>query len=72
MKSIIEHAQKKPAATYPCLMISTYNGSVVLFTEHEIGTCVHAGVDNILGEYSGIWDMDCFEPFNGTITMRND
>ena len=72
MKSIIEHAQKKPAATYPCLMIRTYNGSVVLFTEHGIGTCVHAGGDNILGEYSDIWDKGCFKPFNGTIALSND
>ena len=72
MKSTIEHAPKKPAITYPCLMRSTRNGSVVLFTERGEGTCVHARVDNILGEYSDIWDMDCFEPFNGTITLGND
>ncbi|MFA7257743.1 MAG: hypothetical protein WC047_09245 [Kiritimatiellales bacterium] len=71
MKSIIEHAQKKPAITYPCLMKSTRSGAVVLFTAISTGTCVHAGGDNILGEYS-TWAMSNFEPFNGAITLSND
>ena len=72
MKSTIEHAPKKPAITYPCLMISAMNGSVVLFTAGSKGTCVHAGGGDYLGRYSDIWKMDCFEPFNGTITLSND
>lgn len=72
MKSIINFDEKKPAITYPCLMRGTRNGSVVLFTGDEKGTCVHAEGANVLGEYSDIWIMDCFEPFNGTITLSND
>ena len=72
MKSIIELAPKKPAITYPCLMRGTRNGSVVLFTAHGEGTCVHAEGANVLGEYSPDWDMDNFKLFNGTITLSND
>lgn len=73
MKSIIERAPKKPAITYPCLMRSTRTGSVVLFTARGEGTCVHAGGDNDLGEYSTAWVMGCFNPFDGTIiTLSND
>ena len=72
MKSIISFDGKKPAITYPCLMISTWNGTVVLFTADSKGTCVHAGKTNILGEHSTMWGMDLFEPFNGTITLSND
>ena len=72
MKSTIEHAPKKPAITYPCLMISTYNGAVVLFTADSKGTCVHAEGANVLGEYSPDWAMSNFKPFNGTIALSND
>ena len=72
MKSIIKHAKKKPAITYPCLMIGTRNGSVVLFTERDTGICVHAEGADVLGEYSPNWDMDNFKLFNGTITLSND
>lgn len=71
MKSVCSRNEKDSFISYPCLMISTCNGSVVLFTEHEIGTCVHAGGDNDLGEYSTAWAMDCFKPFNGTVTLSN-
>lgn len=72
MKSTSEHAPKKPDTTYPCLMKSIKTCTVVLFTKRDTGTCVHAGGDNDLGEYSTAWVMDCFKPFNGTIPLSND
>ena len=72
MKSIISFDGKKPAITYPCLMISTWNGTVVLFTADSKGTCVHAGGGDDLGGHLTSWVMCCFIPFNGTITLSND
>ena len=48
-------------------------GTVVLFTKPEIGTCVvQSAVDN-LGDWSEIWDEDAFTPLSTseTITLRN-
>ena len=72
MKSIIELAPKKPVITYPRLMISARDGSVVLFTKRDTGICVHAEGADVLGEYSPDWDTDNFEPFNGTVTLSTD
>jgi len=59
---------------YPCLM-TTEDGKVVLFFQHEVGTVVatipgHQPV----GYYSQAWGMSGFTPLspNESVTLQND
>ena len=59
---------------YPRLMIGRESGTVVLFTDYQVGVVVHegeAGVDPV-GYSCASWAMSSFAQFDGTITLRND
>lgn len=47
---------------YPCLMVSK-NGSVVLFTEYEVGTLTHpcTTTKRPVGHHSTSWNMELFK-----------
>jgi len=81
MKSKINTSTNKDY-TFPCLM--KYNNAehnindfIVLFTSRTNGTVVHVyepDNENIkdprkLGEYSTIWSIEFFQPFDGEITL---
>lgn len=65
--------EKSNEIKFPCLMKAEDN-LVVLFSANKTGVVLVNDDDeeNKIGEYSCIWDMQCFEPFNGEITLEND
>ena len=79
MKSVIERAEENKEIKYPCLMESGKNGQVVLFAADSQGTLVfssdhdHSISDrpSDIGYYIQHWDMSCFTPFTGKITLSN-
>ena len=62
---------------YPWLGISKLDGSIVLFSEHGIGTVIKSEYSTVnsfspyIGYHGVTWDMSHFEGFNGTITLEN-
>lgn len=61
---------------YPCLLESTTkeSGTVVLMTEKGKGTIVSGNGTtffNTVGNYTDGWVMNCFKPYEGTITLEN-
>jgi hypothetical protein len=71
MKVIIAEGETTPI--YPCLMKSK-GGLVVLFSRKGEGQVIgierdEEGKDTDLGCYYSNWDMNCFSPFKGTITI---
>lgn len=73
MKVEVKEKGNKIEIKYPCLMKSSNYGVIVLFISQKCGTCLDVGhSNNELGEYSDYWDMDCFSPFDGEITLKND
>lgn len=58
--------------SYPCLMES-HSGRIVLFMAASAGILLKQGAntDPDRGYYSKTWNMDNYEPFNGTITLKN-
>lgn len=69
-----EQVQKE--IKYPCLMVGTNTGTVVLFYSYESGTVVATTTKSAhtLGYYSNIWHMPDFTPLPQTesITLSND
>lgn len=65
---------KENEIKYPCLMRSKDSGCIVLFTERETGVCLYEGRSNIcfIGEHYNKWNVNYFEPFNGTLTLSNE
>jgi len=60
-----------PVEHFPKLMISDM-GTVVLFTEEDMGTVVHKGDGNMrVGEFSETWYADAFEDFKGIVELKN-
>ena len=60
-----------PTTHFPKLMISNM-GTVVLFTEEDLGTVVHKGDGNMrVGEFSETWYADAFEDFKGIVELKN-
>ena len=62
---------KEPAIEYPCIMISTITGNIVLFIRESWGTVIvsHQGLG--IGEWDEYYEMKNFILFNGTITLSN-
>lgn len=71
MQSKIIEKEVEKKAEYPCLMKSTKESLVVLFTGYGEGFVVWAGDGYSFFGESYDWDMACFEPFNGTIELSN-
>lgn len=62
----------KGEAGYPCLKIDPCTGLIVLFIEHDSGFVVATGDDEYpIGDSSEKWGEDSFEPFTGSVTLRN-
>ncbi len=73
MKSEIKESEQSNKSVYPMLMISTYNGTVVLFKSKSVGTVVYSKSDaEPLGHSSADFFMSNFIPFTGEVTLRND
>lgn len=72
MQSKIVEKEVEKNVEYPCLMKSTEEDIVVLFTEKDKGTLLCKTAIYNAGEYSTDWDMEQFHPFNGSITLSND
>ena len=55
---------------YPFLGISK-EGRIVLFRKFRIGIVIFAPKNDVgsQGYFSETWDMVCFEPFTGSITL---
>ena len=69
----VEVKEKGNKIKFPCLMKEYEFGTIVLFNKDKCGVCIENGTSNsIIGEYSDYWDMYCFEPFDGEITLKND
>jgi len=71
MKVEVNEKAKREEDEYPCLMIE-YSGMIVLFSGYSIGTVLNETHGWKPGEFSDGWDMDCFKPFHGTITLSNE
>ena len=70
MKVEVKESGKKAERPFPKLMI-TQKGTLVLFTSAGVGT-VLKGVDHTIGYHSSDFDSECFEDFEGEITLSND
>ena len=56
---------------YPCLMVSTTYGRVVLFTRPMVGTVVNVGhSSDTIGEVGNNWTMDNFKPYRGEVILK--
>jgi hypothetical protein len=70
---ITTQPKPKQCYIYPWLGINEHN-CIVLFYADSIGTVLRsAGEDSPLGVgyHSALWNMDNFQPFNGTVTLEN-
>jgi hypothetical protein len=68
---IITTQPKPKQHIYPWLGINAHN-CIVLFYADNMGTVLR-GEDSPLGVgyHYALWDMDNFQPFNGTVTLEN-
>jgi hypothetical protein len=71
MKVEINEKETQGEVKYPCLMKSE-KGLIVLFNAPECGIVLKGNDVHERGHYSSNWNMDSFEPFNGTITLSNE
>ncbi|MGY3589319.1 hypothetical protein [Bradyrhizobium sp. USDA 4350] len=69
MKSTITQREDALPPTYPCL-VKAEDGTIVLLSDNEVGTVVHPGPYNEVGQYSTTWYMPNFKPFTGVITLE--
>jgi len=74
MKVEVNEKEKTVEIEYPRLMKTTHRGNlIVLFTGKSDGIVVCPHPEYELFEFKkDWWDMDCFEPFYGTITLINE
>lgn len=72
MKSVIKENETKKEIKFPCLMIGKDTGFIVLFDKKGHGLVMNHNNFYDIGYYSNAWDMDSFEPFNGTIELSNN
>ena len=70
MKTTVEEKHKDLGLKFPCLMKDRYGTLVVYFINNKQGFCVFP--DNVynFGDVDD-WFIDCFELFDGTITLEN-
>ena len=63
---------------FPKLMISKYDGTIVLFDSYTTGTIVHAPKTQVspdmdtLGSYFKDWEPAAFIPFIGYVKITDD
>lgn len=57
---------------FPRLMKDKNGELVVFFIDDKQGICVVSDGFYNVGNYLDHWFIECFEPFNGTITLEND
>lgn len=70
---------KKNDPSFPCLMINPKTGLVILATEKRCdyggvyyGTCLVSGREHVsVGEHTTTWSTDCFEVYDGQLTLTN-
>ena len=74
MKVEVKESSKKSERSFPKLMISKVNKSIlVLFTAPTEGTIIHSKYnDKPVGFYSQGFGDSYFEDFEGEITLSND
>jgi hypothetical protein len=65
-------SEPKAGIKYPCLMIGSRTGVIVLFNNYGEGTVVNETEYHDTGYASEDWDMSQFTPYNGTVTLQND
>ena len=70
IKVTINKAEVPENSEYPCLKISRLE-TLVYFTGPRAGTVLSASFRHV-GEYSDDWCEENFEPFSGTVTLKND
>lgn len=61
--------------TYPKLMKSTVNGTIVLFSSYKCGTVVSDDgkpYNESIGYYCDGWSMANFKDYNGSVILTND
>lgn len=63
--------EEKYELHFPCLLEGINSGIVVLMIQPEYGT-VLKGSTFPTGSIIHNWDMTCFKPFKGKITLEND
>ena len=70
---IKSEVEKDNKIHYPCLLIDEFD-QIVLFTQESEGLLLDKGGNNIGNSirFSKIWKMDCFKPFTGKITLKNN
>jgi len=68
MKIITTFTIKKEAE-YPKIMKSKEGDLIVLFSHYGGGTVLKDKPCNKVGEHSNGWAMECFEEFNGVVTL---
>ncbi len=73
MKSVLKTKSEKAEEKYPHLGISITDKQIVLFYGSKRGMIVHGGnTPRPIGILSNTWDMDCFIPYTGEVTLSND
>lgn len=71
IKSVVDREEKHSGWNYPCLGIAK-DGLIVLFSAEEVGVVIRPSDDYRCGYYADDWDMVCFTPFTGTVTLSNE
>jgi len=62
--------KNKKTRPYPKYMIAG-DGTIVLFSEVNVGMVLKESTFNDVGEYSTTWKMDGFTDYNEVITTQN-
>jgi len=65
--------EKESNFNFPCIMISNYDGSIVLFISESEGIYLDSGRDtcsNNIGKYSKYFVISNFQLFKGSITLE--
>lgn len=64
--------ENKESKQFPKLMRLKGSDTIVLMSHPKVGVVVNEGKHHMVGSYFQYWDMDCFEDFNGSITLSNE
>lgn len=71
MKVEVNEKKEVHETPFPKLMI-TKKGTLVLFYDKNVGTCmVSIDSNSEVGRFDTDWDMSSFKDFNGSITLSN-
>ncbi len=78
IKTKVKNEKEIDAVDFPCLLKGKITGTIVLGIEPNEsrtgfkGVKIFCPLTNNSPEFSRIWSNDCFEPFNGSITLENE